>query len=43
VHRAQSEHFTGPFRRLAVPGTGHWPHLEDPGGVIPEIVGFLRA
>jgi hypothetical protein len=26
-----------------VSGVGHWPHLEDPRRVIPEIVAFLRS
>lgn len=42
VHTAQAEHFHGDFRLMRVAGTGHWPHLEDPARVLPEIVGFLR-
>jgi pimeloyl-ACP methyl ester carboxylesterase len=42
VHAAQAEHFLGDFRLMRVSGAGHWPHLEDPRRVLPEIVGFLR-
>ncbi len=30
-----------PSRALIVAGAGHWPHREDPGLVVPEILGFL--
>ena len=43
VHASQAEHFTGDLRLRSAPGVGHWPHLEDPRRVIPEIVSFLRA
>jgi pimeloyl-ACP methyl ester carboxylesterase len=43
VHASQAPHFTGDLRLRAYAGVGHWPHLEDPGRVIPEIVSFLRA
>lgn len=43
VHASQAEHFTGDLRLRAVPGVGHWPHLEDPRRVISEIVSFLRS
>lgn len=42
VHARQAEHFAGDLRMLRVRGTGHWPHLEAPSRVLPEIVGFLR-
>ncbi len=43
VHASQGEHFAGDLRLRAVPGAGHWPHLEDPRRVLPEIVSFLRG
>ena len=30
-----------PSRALIVEGAGHWPHLEEPGIVVPEILSFL--
>lgn len=43
VHASQAPHFVGDLRLRPYAGVGHWPHLEDPGRVIPEIVSFLRA
>ena len=43
VHASQGEDFLGDLRLRPVPGVGHWPHLEDPRRVLPDIVGFLRA
>jgi pimeloyl-ACP methyl ester carboxylesterase len=43
VHASQTEDFAGDLRLMAVPEVGHWPHLEDPGRVLPEIVAFLRS
>ena len=43
VHASQAPHFTGDLRLRPYAGVGHWPHLEDPRRVIPEIVSFLRA
>lgn len=42
VHASQAECFTGDLRLRPVSGVGHWPHLEDPRRVVPEIVAFLR-
>jgi pimeloyl-ACP methyl ester carboxylesterase len=30
-----------PSRALIAPGTGHWPHRENPAVVVPELLGFL--
>jgi pimeloyl-ACP methyl ester carboxylesterase len=43
VHASQAEHFLGDLRLRPVSGVGHWPHLEDPRRVLPEIVSFLRS
>lgn len=43
VHASQAPHFTGDLRLRPYAAVGHWPHLEDPRRVIPEIVSFLRA
>jgi pimeloyl-ACP methyl ester carboxylesterase len=43
VHASQGEHFLGDLRLRPVSGVGHWPHLEDPRRVLPEIVSFLRS
>ncbi len=43
VHAAQGEHFAGDLRLRPVAGVGHWPHLEDPRRVLPDIAAFLRA
>ena len=43
VHASQAEHFLGDLRLRPVAGVGHWPHLEDPRRVLPEIVSFLRG
>lgn len=34
-------HFVGEHRIEALPGVGHFLHLEDPGLVNPKIVAFL--
>lgn len=33
---------SGPVRSLLLPGLGHFPHREDPGGVLAETERFLR-
>ena len=43
VHAAQGENFAGDLRLRPVAGVGHWPHLEDPRRVLPDIAAFLRA
>jgi pimeloyl-ACP methyl ester carboxylesterase len=43
VHASQAEHFAGDLKLRPVGGAGHWPHLEDPRRVLPEIVSFLRS
>ena len=43
VHAAQGEHFAGDLRLRPVAGVGHWPHLEDPRRVLPDIAAFLRS
>ena len=43
VHASQADHFLGDLRLRPVSGVGHWPHLEDPRRVLPEIVSFLRS
>jgi pimeloyl-ACP methyl ester carboxylesterase len=43
VHASQSENFADDIKIRPVAGVGHWPHLEDPRRVLPEIVSFLRA
>jgi pimeloyl-ACP methyl ester carboxylesterase len=43
VHESQGEHFLGDLRLSPISGVGHWPHLEDPGRVLPQIVSFLRS
>lgn len=43
VHASQAEHFTGDLRLRPIAGVGHWPHLEDPRRVLPQIAAFLRS
>lgn len=43
VHASQGEHFAGDLTLRAIPGVGHWPHLEDPRRVLPQIAAFLRS
>ena len=43
VHASQAEHFAGDLKLRPVAAVGHWPHLEDPRRVLPEIVSFLRS
>jgi len=43
VHASQGEDFLDDLRLRPVPGVGHWPHLEDPRRVLPDIVSFLRG
>jgi pimeloyl-ACP methyl ester carboxylesterase len=35
--------FEGGVRHEMVPHVGHWPHLEDPGGVVPLISAALSS
>ncbi len=37
----QERLFAGPFRSEAIPGAGHFPHLEQPGAVEPMILSWL--
>jgi pimeloyl-ACP methyl ester carboxylesterase len=40
LYQASAELFPTPSRALIVEGAGHWPHREDEGTVVPEIVRF---
>ncbi|MEU9173448.1 alpha/beta hydrolase [Streptomyces sp. NPDC048420] len=35
--------FTNGFERIVIPGTGHFPHLEQPKTVADHIVDFLNG
>jgi pimeloyl-ACP methyl ester carboxylesterase len=34
--------FAGPYRRVPLPGAGHFPQRERPQAVNDEVLGFLR-
>jgi len=38
---ATAELLTPPSRAVIVPGAGHWPQLEDPAAVVPEVVAYM--
>ncbi|MBE4741728.1 MULTISPECIES: alpha/beta fold hydrolase [Streptomyces] len=35
--------FTNGFERIVIPGTGHFPNLEQPKAVADHILGFLNS